>query len=416
MKYISGKNSVVTDCLSRPPDLNALCNEVQAVDFAAISRAQQTDDSNITLLRTDHSLKIVRESMPGCDQPLLGEIYLGVFRPLGPVGFRKKIFNTLHALLHPGVRASQKLVGQSFVWFGIRSDIRTFVQKCTKCQQAKIIRHNRAPLHSFKASNERFSHIYVNIVGPLSVSHGYSYLLSIICRFTRHVELVPLRDVTAIECANAFLLHWVGLFGCPTQMTTARGRQFTSYLWKEMCEFLRTKLSHTTAYYPAANGMVERAHRTVKTALKCSGNPSAWYENLGLVLLGIHSMCKKDVGCSSSELTLCTTLRLLGQFFSDNDETVLHTEYHRRLLTFMKSLKPSLPREPCRRSSYLEKALHTCTHVFVRDDGSATSLQPAYTEPLAVLDKEEKYFVLDLGDRTYSVSIDRLKAAHMYMP
>ena len=82
----------------------------------------------------------------------------------------------------------------------------------------------------------------------------------------------------------------------------------------------------------------------------------------------------------------------------------------------MKSLKPSLPQEPCRRSSYLEKALRICTHVFVRDDGSATSLQAAYIGSFVVLDKKEKYFVLDLGDRTDSVSIDRLKAAHMYMP
>ena len=81
----------------------------------------------------------------------------------------------------------------------------------------------------------------------------------------------------------------------------------------------------------------------------------------------------------------------------------------------MKSLKPSLPREPCRRNSYLDKALRTCTHVFVRVDNSATTLQPAYTGLFPVLDKEDKYFILDFGDRTDSVSIDRLKAAHVYM-
>ena len=315
VKYISGENNVVADCLNRPPDLNILCNEFQTVDFAAMSRAQQTDDSIITLLRTNHSLKIVRESVTGCNQPLLGDVSLAVFRKLVPVGFRKKIFDMLHVLSHPRVRASQKLVRQRFVWFGMRSDIRTFVQKCIKCQLAKVIRHNRAPLHSFKAHNKRFSHIHVDIVGPLPISHSYSYFLSIICCFTRHVELVPLRDVTATECANAFLLYWVGRFGCPTQMTTGRGQQFTSYLWKEMCDFLGTKLSHTTAYHPTANGMVESVHRTVKTVLKCNDNPSAWYENLGLVLLGIHSMVKEDFGCSSSELTLGTTLRLAGQFF-----------------------------------------------------------------------------------------------------
>ena len=39
VRYISGKNNVVAHCLSRPSDLNALCNEAQAVDFAAMSRA-----------------------------------------------------------------------------------------------------------------------------------------------------------------------------------------------------------------------------------------------------------------------------------------------------------------------------------------------------------------------------------------
>ena len=161
--------------------------------------------------------------------------------------------------------------------------------------------------------------------------------------------------------------------------------------------------------------MAERGYRTVKTALECNDNPSAWYENLGLVLPGIRSVVKEDIGCSSSELTLGTNLRLPEQFFSDNDDTVSHTEYLRRLVTFMKSLKPSLPRELCRGSSYLDKALRTCTHVFVRDDGSATSLQPAYTGSFPVLDKENKYFILDLGDQTDSVSIDRFKAAHIYM-
>ena len=94
-----------------------------------------------------------------------------------------------------------------------------------------------------------------------------------------------------------------------------------------MCKFLGTKLAHITAYHPATNGMVEHVHRTVKIALKSSDNPYAWYENLGFVLLSNRSTVKEDIGYSSSELTLGTILRLPGQFFSDNDEMVSHTEY-----------------------------------------------------------------------------------------
>ena len=130
----------------------------------------------------------------------------------------------------------------------MRSDIRTFVQTCVKCQQAKAIRLNRAPLHSLKAPNKRFSHNHIDIVGPLT---GFPWsLLPFVhhLRFYQTRRVVPLRDVTAIECANAFLLHWVRRFGYPAQMISDRGWQFTSYQWKEMCKFLGTTLSHTTAY------------------------------------------------------------------------------------------------------------------------------------------------------------------------
>ena len=197
----------------------------------------------------------------------------------------------------------------------MRSDIRTFVQKCIKCQQAKFIRHNRAPLHSFKAPKKRFLHIYVDIVGPLTVSHGYSYLLSIICHFTRHVELVPLRDVTATEYAKAFLLHWVGRFGCPTQMTADRGRQFTSYLWKEMSEFLGTKLSYTTEYHPEASGMVERVHRTVKTTLKYNDNPSAWYENPASFYLVSAPWLRRILAAALLSLALAPPCACQDNFF-----------------------------------------------------------------------------------------------------
>ena len=191
-------------------------------------------------------------------------------------------------------------------------------------------------------------------------------------------------------------------------MTTDRGRQFFSYIWK-LCELLWTKLLHTTAYHLAFNGIVELVYRTVKTALECNDSPSVRYENLDLVLLGIQTMVKEDIGCSPSELHLPGLL-------SENDEMVSYTEYRRRLVSFMKLFKPSLPRESCRRNFYLDKGLRTCTHVFVRDDGFATSLQPANMRPFPVLDKEDKYFILDFGDRTDSVSIDRLQTAVMFMP
>ena len=75
-------------------------------------------------------------------------------------------------------------------------------------------------------------------------------------------------------------------------MTTDQGLQFESSEFREMLRFLNCKRIRTTAYHPAANGMVERFHRQRKAAL-ASSDPLNWTDSLSLVLstkkvLGYH--------------------------------------------------------------------------------------------------------------------------------
>ena len=58
----------------------------------------------------------------------------------------------------------------------------------------------------------------------------------------------------------------------PSTITTDRGRQFESNLWKQLVQLLGTTRIRTTAYHPSANGLVERVHRKLKTALKAQTN------------------------------------------------------------------------------------------------------------------------------------------------
>ena len=91
--------------------------------------------------------------------------------------------------------------------------------------------------------------VHVDIVGPLPDFSGHKYLLTVVDRFTRWPEAIPMKDITEQSCAGSFLLHWVARFGSPIIITTDRGAQFTSLLWTEMCQFLGSKLCHTTALF-----------------------------------------------------------------------------------------------------------------------------------------------------------------------
>jgi hypothetical protein len=49
--------------------------------------------------------------------------------------------------------------------------------------------------------------------------------------------------------------------------------------------------------------------------LKAYSHPEHWTQALPLVLLGIQTSMKEDIGCTAAELVYGTTLRLPGEFF-----------------------------------------------------------------------------------------------------
>ncbi len=92
------------------------------------------------------------------------------------------------------------------------------------------------------------------------------YLLTMVDRTSRWLEVVPLRAISAASCVDAFLSHWAARFGVPETLTSDRGSQFSSASWEAFCSKLGVKHTMTTAYHPQANGLVERAHRQLKDA------------------------------------------------------------------------------------------------------------------------------------------------------
>src|SRR4030088_1636997 len=54
----------------------------------------------------------------------------------------------------------------------------------------------------------------------------------------------------------------------PTAIVSDRGTQFTSALWKRVCELLRIKRRLSTAFSPETDGSTERANEVIETVLR----------------------------------------------------------------------------------------------------------------------------------------------------
>lgn len=268
----------------------------------------------------------------------------------------------------------------------MNSNVRRWARSCPKCQRAKVQCHCTAPLATFATPDIRFDRVHIDLVGPLPPSNGCVYLLTCVDRFTRWPKAIPLPDSTADTVARAFIQTWISRFGVPSSVTTDHGRQFVSHLWAAFTQLLGTKHLQTTAYHPAANGLVERFHRQLKAALKTSLQPENWTDMLPLVLLGIRTTLKEDIRCTAAELVYGTTLRLPGEFLVlSSDTTTDPASYVTQLSNTMRALRSVPTRQPTQSRGRVDSMLQSSSHVYVRHDAVRKPLQPPYDGPFRVL-------------------------------
>ncbi|XP_076224710.1 uncharacterized protein LOC143174630 [Nomia melanderi] len=88
----------------------------------------------------------------------------------------------------------------------------------------------------------------------------------------------------------------------------------------------------------------------------------------------------------------------------------------KRLQRYIETIKPSVTRHGMNVKIFVNKELKTCTHVFVRTDKVKKPLEPAYEGMFEVLNKREKYFLVQVKGKPVHVSIDRLKPAYLLAP
>jgi hypothetical protein len=355
------------------------------------------------------SLSVVSRKYGAAD--VLGDVSTGVFRPLLPARFRSAAVLSLHNIHHPGIKATRRLVCASFCWPKMGLFVSALTRNCLHCQKAKVHRHVTLQAAHIPVPVRRFSHVHVDLVGPLPRSSGFAYLFTIVDRTTRWPEAVPLASTTAADCAAALLQGWIQRFGVPGTITSDRGPQFTSSLWAAICSLLSIKHTQTTAYHPQSNGLVERFHRRLKNALRARSAGADWFLHLPWVMLGIRTAWSEGAEFSPSENVFGSQLVLPGQFLSAPEPPSP---------TFLKDFQGILAGRPPLPTSHhttpapttLPEDLLLSRFVLVRHDAVQPPLGPLYDGPFLVLERSLHCFKLQVGSRIETVSTHRLKPCH----
>ncbi|XP_014777061.1 uncharacterized protein LOC106874016 [Octopus bimaculoides] len=159
--------------------------------------------------------------------------------------------------------------------------------------------------------------------------------------------------------------------------------------------------------------MIKIFHRQLKAALSASADSSRWIEFLPIVLSGLRSSIKEDIGYSPAELLYRFSLTLPGQMIVlANTQEIDTTNFVECLRDYMSKL-PHMNIRKQDIKTYLPKDYSSWTHAFVRNDAVKHPLAAPYSGAFRVLSCTDEVFTLDLNGRKDTISVDRLKGAHI---
>ena len=249
----------------------------------------------------------------------------------------------------------------------------------------------------------------MDIIGPLPPSEGYKYILTIIDRATRWTEVFPLRTQSADTCLK-HVIQWISRYGLPETIVTDRGTNFTSDLWHDVIENIGVKVQHTTSYNPEANGIIERFHRTLKTAIAATTVEKNWANKLPWVMLSLHATPHAALRASPSEVVFGKCPRVPADILPTPDPGCTPEAITKAAQQFM---PPKQTYSSALRKIRVPPQLSKCPFVYERVDSHRSPLTPTYTGPYPVVERADKAFKINKNSTDTWISIDRLKPAYL---
>ena len=233
-----------------------------------------------------------------------------------PPKFREVILKRAHEnafSAHLGIGKTLNRISRNFFWPKLKKDVVRHCKTCHQCQIAGKSNQSipKAPLVPIPSVGEPFDHIIIDIVGPLpKSSSGAEYLLTIMDRFSRFPEAIPIRSIKAPNIIK-HLMHFFSRFGLPKTIQSNQGSNFMSHCFKNQLKEWGIKHIVASPYHAQSQGALERFHQTLKAMMRkyCLNVSKSWEGDLPFLLFAIRSVPNESLGLSPFEVVFGHNVR-----------------------------------------------------------------------------------------------------------
>lgn len=212
---------------------------------------------------------------------------------------------------HMGVAKTISRVARQYFWPGMFRDIARYVRECPGCLANNP--EQRPPAGLMHATNisEPWDMVSTDLMGPFPRSReGHIMLIVTQDRFTKWIELEPVRKATAPAMIRHMEQRILFRHGVPRSIVTDNGRQFTSHAWRKFINKHGIASRATPIYTPQCNP-VERANRTIKTMIRqyVNNKHNQWDRHIPALQFAYNSAQQTSTGYTPAYLNYGREMR-----------------------------------------------------------------------------------------------------------
>jgi hypothetical protein len=196
-------------------------------------------------------------------------------------------------------------------------DVDEFIRGCPCCQKMRK-RSSQSRVDRHVLSGSPFSEISIDLLKlPEPDAYGMAYVVVIVDNFSHWTSLVAVRNKSAYEAARA-LVKVTGDFGVPLRVRSDGGKEFVNGIIAGLLRMMGATHHSVVPYTPQANGIVERANRSILERLRAMifsdrlvRHPEhVWSDLLPLVQRSINASVHSATGTSPARILFGDNLDL----------------------------------------------------------------------------------------------------------